>query len=108
MAPSDFDVRTELERVQAELARERKRCAALERELAAAHSHAPSRSSLAVEWLRQRWKVVLAVGAGLVFAWLTAHSLATGASKPLGHRLEAVPWTSTRPELPRLPTPAVP
>jgi len=103
----DSEVRAELERVQAELARERKRSAALERALAAKESHAPSRGALAARWLRSRWKILFAIAAGLAFAGLTAYGLGTTGWKGM-HRLEASSLSGL-PLAPRtLPTPTVP
>jgi hypothetical protein len=107
MVLSDFEVRAELERVQAELARERKRCAALERQLAAGQSQAPARAALVLVlgWMRARWKILVAVGAGLAFAWLTAWGLAASGRKPTlvpvdARQLSGMPLAPVR-----LPTP---
>jgi hypothetical protein len=104
MALPDFEVRAELERVQAELARERKRCAALERRLAARQSQAPARASLVVGWIRARWKIFVAVGAGLAFAWLTAWGLAGSGHRPTHGAVEARQM-SGMPFAPLWPTP---
>jgi hypothetical protein len=102
----DSEVRAELERVQAELTRERKRSAALERALAAKESLASSRGALAARWLRARWRILLAVAAGLAFAWLTAYALATSGWKSM-HRLDAESLSGL-PLAPRmLPTPTL-
>jgi hypothetical protein len=89
MAPPDFEIRAELERVQAELARERKRSAALERQLAARQSQAPARAALVLGWMRARWKILVAVGAGLAFAWLTGWGLAALGRRPTLGAVEA-------------------
>jgi hypothetical protein len=104
---ADSEVRAELERVQAELARERKRSAALERRLAAQASQTPPTSARAVEWARARWRILVAIAAGLAFASLTAYGLATLGLKTV-HPLDGV-RLSGMPLAPRtLPTPTVP